>query len=265
MTTEKAATIAQIQEYYRTRAGSGQYATSPDFNLREVEIDYLARWMKDSQRVLDVGCGTGYTVLRHAGMFDSSFLGIDFVPEMVDEARRLAGAFQVKKNVEFHVGDVTRLDAPDGSFDVVVSERCLLNLPTKDDQWRAIREIARVLKPGGRYLMLEGTLQGLRRLNEVRSRFALDPVPEADPSYNWFSNKFDEDEMLPVALASFKTHVHTQRFGMYYLISRVIHPLLIAPASPKYDAPINAIAQQVCSQYPDFEGVGHVALFVFER
>jgi ubiquinone/menaquinone biosynthesis C-methylase UbiE len=263
--TDKTSAIGEIQEYYRVRAASGKYATSPDFNLREVEIDYLARWMKDGQRVLDVGCGTGYTVLRHAAMFDSAFSGIDFVPEMIEQARLLTAEFQTKRQVEVRVGDATRLDEPEGSFDVVVSERCLLNLPTRNDQWRAIGQIARVLRPGGLYLMLEGTLQGLRGLNDVRSRFGLDPIPEAESSYNWFSNKFDEDEMLAVALRSFKRVVHIQRFGMYYLISRVIHPLLVQPDQPKYDARINTIARQVCSQFPDFEGIGHVALFVFER
>lgn len=263
--TDKLTDIAEIQQYYRVRAASGKYATSPDFNLREVEIDYLARWMRDGQRVLDVGCGTGYTVLRHAAMFDAAFSGIDFVPEMVEHARLLAAEFETKKRVDFRVGDVTRLEESDGSFDVVVSERCLLNLPTRNDQWRAIGEIARVLRPGGLYLMLEGTLQGLQRLNDVRSRFGLDPIPDADPRYNWFSNKFDEDEMLPVALRSFRKLVQIQRFGMYYLISRVIHPLLARPDQPKYDAPINTIARLVCSQFPDFEGIGHVALFVFER
>jgi demethylmenaquinone methyltransferase/2-methoxy-6-polyprenyl-1,4-benzoquinol methylase len=153
--TDKTSASAEIQEYYRVRAASGKYATSPDFNLREVEIDYLARWMKDGQRVLDVGCGTGYTVLRHAAMFDSAFSGIDFVPEMIEQARLLAAEFQTKKNVEFRVGDATSLDEPEGSFDVVVSERCLLNLPTRNDQWRAIGEIARVLRPGGRFLSLD--------------------------------------------------------------------------------------------------------------
>jgi ubiquinone/menaquinone biosynthesis C-methylase UbiE len=263
--SDKTSAINEIQEYYRVRAASGKYATSPDFNLREVEIEYLAKWIKDGQRVLDVGCGTGYTVLRHATMFDAAFSGIDFVPEMIEHARLLATEFQTKKNVEFRVGDATSLVDPDGLYDVVVSERCLLNLPTRNDQWQAIREIARVLKPGGLYLMLEGTLQGLQRLNQIRSRFGLNPVPEADSTYNWFSNKFDENEMLPVALGSFKRLVHVQRFGMYYLISRVIHPLLTAPDQPKYDAPINTIARQVSSQFPEFEGIGHVALFVFER
>jgi len=256
---------AEIQEYYRVRAGSGRYATSPDFNLREVEIDYLSRWMKDGLRILDAGCGNGYSTLCFATQFESHFVGVDFVPEMIDQANVLSKDFQPKGKIDFRVGDVTKLEFPDASFDIVVSERCLLNLPTKNDQWQAIREVSRVVKPGGLYLMLEGTMQGLLRLNEVRSHFHLDPIPEADPKYNWFSNKFDEDEMIPIALHSFDKLDVIQRFGMYYFISRVINPLLVNPDQPKYDAPINMIARQICTQYPNFEDIGHVALFVFKR
>ena len=151
------------------------------------------------------------------------------------------------------------------TYDIVISQRCLLNLPSKDMQWQAMREISRILKPDGIYLMLEGTLQGLRNLNAFRHNFGLEPIPEADPKYNWFSNKFDEDEMIQVAKGSFKKLVYIQRFGMYYFLSRVIHPLLVAPGKPKYDAYINNIARQICSQVPDYEALGHVALFIFKR
>ena len=265
MTNDLNGKKAEIQEYYRVRADSGRYATSPDFNLREVEIDYLSRWIKDDLYILDAGCGNGYSTLCFASQFVAHFTGVDFVPEMIEQANVLSKDFQPKGKIDFRVGDVTRLEFSDASFDIVVSERCLLNLPTKNDQWQAIREVARVLKPGGLYLMLEGTMQGLQQLNEVRSRFHLDPIPEADPKYNWFSNKFDEDEMIPIALRSFDKLEIIQRFGMYYFISRVINPLLVKPDQPKYDAPINLIARQICAQYPNFEDIGHVALFVFKR
>jgi hypothetical protein len=113
--------------------------------------------------------------------------------------------------------------------------------------------------------MLEGTLQGLQKLNNVRSMFGLDPIPEAAEEYNWFSNKFDEKEMLRVADTIFQGLEDIQRFGMYYFISRVIHPLLVAPGQPKYDATINAVARRICTQIPNYEDLGHVALFVFRR
>jgi ubiquinone/menaquinone biosynthesis C-methylase UbiE len=255
----------EIQQYYRVRASTGRYATSPDFNLREIEIEYLSRWLRDGVRVLDVGCGNGYSTLCFGSRFCSSFTGIDFVTEMVGKAESFAQEFQLKGQVEFKVGDATALEFPDAAFDIVVSERCLLNLPTREMQWQAMRESARVLKHGGLYLMLEGTLQGLHRLNELRSKFNLEPIPVADPTYNWFSNKFDEEEMLRTAARMFEKLEHIQRFGMYYFISRVIHPLLVSPEQPKYDARINAVAREICSQIPNYENMGHVALFVFRR
>jgi ubiquinone/menaquinone biosynthesis C-methylase UbiE len=254
-----------IQDYYNERATTDRYATSPDFNLREIEIQHLSARLTNGLRVLDVGCGNGYSTLCHAARFDSDFVGVDFVPAMIDAAGEVAGQFDLKGTVTFDTGDVTDLQFGAAEFDVVISQRCLLNLPTPDDQWEAMGQIARVLKPGGLYLMLEGTLQGLRRLNDARQAFGLDPIPEAAEGYNWFSNKFDEPEMLQVAEGLFDRLETIDRFGMYYFISRVIHPLMVAPDQPKYDAHINAIARQICSRIPNYQDMGHVALFVFRR
>lgn len=256
---------SEIKQYYNNKAGYGKYATSPDFNLREVEVDYLSRWIHDGLKVLDVGCGNGYSTIRFAEKYHSHFTGIDFVPEMVNSANALKNEFNVLGEVEFAIGDVTSLIYEDDSFDVVVSERCLLNLPSRELQWKALDEIARVTKRGGLYLMLEGTLQGLKKMNEVRGYFNLPPIPEADPTYNWFSNKFDEPKMLEKALDRFSKLETVERFGMYFFISRVIHPLLVYPEAPKYEAHINEIAQQICKKIPNFEDMGHEALFIFKK
>ena len=255
----------EIQEYYRVRAGTDNYVTSPDFNLREVEIEYLSKHLKDGVKVLDVGCGNGYSTLCHAAQFDAEFIGVDFVPEMIDAAKEMVGRFDIKGKIDFQVGDVTDIQFEDETFDIVISERCLMNLTSKEQQWLAMREVARVLKPGGIYLMLEGTLQGLSKLNEVRTMFDLEPIPESASGYNWFSNKFDEPEMLQVADDIYSELVEIQRFGMYYFISRVLHPILVAPEQPKYNAHINTIARQICSAIPNFEDMGHLALFVLKR
>jgi len=255
----------EIRNYYKKRATTDPYATSPDYNLREIEIEYLSRSLKDNSTILDVGCGNGYSILSFASKYTSSFTGIDFVPEMIEQANTLKNTFLLKGSVEFKCGDVTKLEFDNDTFDIVISERCLLNLPTRDMQWQAIREIARVLKPDGVYLMLEGTVQGLERLNELRLMFNLDPIPDADPQYNWFSNKFDEDEMVITALQSFRYLERVQRFGMYYLLSRIVHPLLVAPEQPQYNAKINEIARLIADKIPDFKNIGHVALFVFRK
>jgi len=257
--------INEIKEYYKNKATLDPYTTSPDFNLREIEIEYLSRRLKDNTKILDVGCGNGYSTLSLASKYNSEFTGIDFVPDMINQANILKHKFILKGSVDFKIDDVTKLHFNDSQFDVVISERCLLNLPTKDLQWQAIEEIARVLKPKGYYLMLEGTIQGLEKLNAIRTMFNLTPILNTDPQYNWFSNKFDENEMIPFMSKYFQKLEFIQRFGMYYFISRVIHPLLVSPDQPEYNAKINEIAKIIASKIPDFEKIGHIALFIFKR
>ncbi len=255
----------EIRQFYRSRASTDPYATSPDFNLREIEINFISRHLLDKERVLDVGCGNGYSTLCFGTHTDAAFCAIDSVWEMIAAARALQAGFRLKGKVAFQLGDVTALNYRGSVFDTVISQRCLLNLPSKEHQWRALAEVARVLRPGGRYLMLEGTQQGLQKLNDVRARFDLPPIAEADRKTNWFSNKFDEDELLDNIHGLFSKVEKTERFGMYYLISRVIHPLLVAPEAPKYDARINAVAREVCLQIPDYDGLGHIALWIVRK
>lgn len=132
--------VGGIKNYYRERASTQKYATSPDFNLREVEIEAMAKWLRDDVSILDVGCGNGYSTLSHAARFKSSFVGVDFVPEMISSAALLQEKFALAGSVKFQVGDATELNFPDASFDIVTSQRCLLNLPSRESQWKAIGE-----------------------------------------------------------------------------------------------------------------------------
>lgn len=93
-------------------------------------------------RVLDVGCGSGYsTELLARHLAPSRLCAFDLMPEQVEMAmaRRVPGA-------EIRVADVTELPYDDGSFDVAFVFGILHHVP----EWRgALREIARVLAPGG--------------------------------------------------------------------------------------------------------------------
>lgn len=104
-------------------------------------------------RILDVGCGTGYfaRMLSATVGADGAVVGIDASPEMIDHAISLtrSGA-----NTSFDVASASALPFPDSSFDVVVSSLTMHHLAPAD-QLPAIQEMRRVLRPGGTLLIAE--------------------------------------------------------------------------------------------------------------
>jgi arsenite methyltransferase len=110
------------------------------------------------EKVLDIGCGAGVDTILAAMMVGptGSVTGIDMVPEMLARARqnlRLTGL----KNVEFKQNSGEELPTPDNSFDVVISNG-VFNLIL--DKRKAVAEVFRVLKPGGRLLLADQVLIG---------------------------------------------------------------------------------------------------------
>jgi arsenite methyltransferase len=104
--------------------------------------------LKPGETVVDLGCGGGLDVLLAAKKLGPTgkAIGIDMTPEMLALARNNAAKSGVS-NVEFHQATIDKLPLPDNSVDCVVSN-CVINLAS--DKPAVFREIARVLKPGGR-------------------------------------------------------------------------------------------------------------------
>lgn len=108
--------------------------------------------LQPGETVLDLGSGAGFDVFLAAQAVGPSGLaiGVDMTPEMLAKARRNAVAFTERTgldNTSFRLGEIEHIPVADASVDVAISN-CVLNLsPDKPQVWR---EIARVLKPGGR-------------------------------------------------------------------------------------------------------------------
>lgn len=107
----------------------------------------------DNANILDVGCGTGILSSRLAETAEGLRVrGVDINPRMIRVARQRGDIRGLR--VEYQVGTVARLPYPDEQFGIVSS--CLLfHLLESSERELGLREILRVLKPGGRYVCAE--------------------------------------------------------------------------------------------------------------
>jgi ubiquinone/menaquinone biosynthesis C-methylase UbiE len=98
--------------------------------------------------VLEIALGTGRNLPHYPG--EIRLTGIELSPAMVEVAHRRARELDIE--VDLREGDAQSLPFPDDAFDTVVSTLSLCTIP---DDRRAVSEAARVLRPGGRLLLLE--------------------------------------------------------------------------------------------------------------
>jgi len=218
--------------------GTSDKATAPDSFYREHEIACVMSELRGSNRVLDVGCGNGYSTLKYAAAFPGSrFIGIDRSAPMIEAAEQAAGRAKAR-NVEFLVEDVLDFVQHD-AFDTVISTRCMINLADWDEQSRAIRWLSKVLGSSGRLVLVENMREGLAELNRLRAAFDLPAIQERH--HNCYLPIGKVRQILADEFAG-------QRWrnigGLYYLISRVVYAALAKQAGeqPQYDHPINKIA-----------------------
>ncbi|MBV9495260.1 MAG: bifunctional demethylmenaquinone methyltransferase/2-methoxy-6-polyprenyl-1,4-benzoquinol methylase UbiE [Acidobacteria bacterium] len=138
----------RIREMFRSISGRYDRAnTVMSGGIHHLWRRRAVRWagVKAGDRVLDSATGTGDLAIafRRAG---AEVTGTDFVPEMIELAKRKAA------DIHFEVADVTRLPFADDSFDVASISFGIRNV---NDPRRGIGELARVVKPGGRVIILE--------------------------------------------------------------------------------------------------------------
>jgi len=127
--------------------------------VRDRLIEALA--LSGTERVLDAGCGLGLALIGCAKKLTTGkAVGIDLWAGQLsgnnpDTARANAVAEGVADRVEIETGDITRLPFSDAVFDAIISMTVIHNIPSQEARDQALREVVRVLKPGGRVVIFD--------------------------------------------------------------------------------------------------------------
>lgn len=258
-------TLEEIEAHWREQArrhGAAPAASWSDVWAIDLEVREIAERLADGDRVLDVGCANGFSTLRLAARRRVHVRGIDYVPEMIAQAReRLAGVErELAGSVEFAVGNVLRLDEPDSAYDKVVAVRVLINLRSWENQRLALTSLARLLRPGGLLLLSEATHQGLARLNALRAELGFEPLPV--PPFNEY---LDEARVIASAAPELELVELANFASSYFVGTRVLKPLLAKLGARLDVADPHTEWNRLCAQLPAWGDYGTQKLFVFRR
>jgi len=247
-----------VLEFWNKRASLAEVAGTPDLMAKQLEIEIISKHIKEGQKILEIGCGNGMTAIELALRFDIDLTGIDFSEKMISEARRLASENHLMGHVTFGVGDVCDLLNITDRYDLIFTERVLINLPDWLAQAKAIKDIIALLKPGGRYLMCENSRDGLDRINMYRESCGLSKI---DPP--WHNRYLLEKEVNCLEIDGARLTGVENYSSTYYFISRVVNAWLAAQEGiePQYNAKINQLGLLL----PPMGDFGQGKLWIWEK
>jgi ubiquinone/menaquinone biosynthesis C-methylase UbiE len=248
-----------VLEHWNQRAQlPSSTAGSDDVIAKEIEVNAISKYIKDGMVVAEFGCGNAATAIELLKRYNIELYCFDFSSVMIDQARKLVEAAGLQDKIHLSVCDVRDEPEINKKFDVVYTERMIINLPDWNIQEKAIRYLTSHLKENGYYLMCENSEQGLNNINKLRVSVGLPSI-----SSPWHNVYLYDDLVLSLVIKGIKL-VDVELFSAtYYFLSRVVNAWLAAQENqaPSYLAPINTLALQL----PPFSDCAQGKLWVLKK
>lgn len=232
----------KIRDFWNARSNLENHAGTDDLILKQLEVKAIISYIKDGLSILDIGCGNGITAIEIAHRFNVSIIGIDFSDKMINAALLDKLNKPLIGNVEFKTGDVCAIPVFNEAFDLIYTERTLINLPNWRMQRQAIVNIASLLKNNGLYIMCEHSQDGLDKMNICRKAVSLSPIVPP-----WHNRYLRDNELQTANFKSLKLEDINYFSSTYYFLSRIVNAWQASQEKqePKYEAPVNQLALQL--------------------
>lgn len=181
--------LEDIRQHWQSWAvsfGKDLRATTKGRTAKMIEIAAISRVvdmaraaLKRPLKILEVGCGNGFNCSWVAQAYaDSHVTGVDYIPAMIEAARQRQAEDQIDPaKLSYLVGNALELDNVAGPFDVVFTDRCLINLNNWDLQQQAFRRMATLLSSDGFLATIENSVEARERQSTLRSSVGLPDRP----------------------------------------------------------------------------------------
>lgn len=133
-------------------SGVGNYSeATKKVGLWAAERYVFQKYLRTTDHILDLGCGTGRTTYALYQQGYKDIIGIDLTPAMITAAQALSTHFQA--DLDFRVGNATALEFQAASFDAVIfSFNGIMSIPRAEQRRKALQEVWRVLRTGGHFI-----------------------------------------------------------------------------------------------------------------
>ncbi len=224
----------EVRAFWDDRAAKEERAGTRDLIAKEIEMRTLAEYVWDGMTVCDWGCGNGMTAEYLRVRFLIFLKGYDFSKKMVEAA--------LENSVNAEVADVRDEPELDSLYDLVFTERMLVNLENWEEQEKAILYLATLVEPGGTLLLMENSITGVRAINDLRATMGLDAVVPP-----WHNLYLHDRTMANLDVPGMRFVDLRHYSGGYYFLSRVVNAWLAKTQGdePEYESPVNQIALEL--------------------
>lgn len=177
-------------------------------------------------QILDVGCGNGITIELLSKSFPHiHFTGLEFCPELLDLClqRKLP-----QDKINFIQGDMRENKFfKTNSFDIILSQRSLINILGKQKQVMALQNIAAALTEHGHYLLSESFYESWANLNHARAEFQMEEMPIS--KHNLFLTESRLQTLTKSKMCEYHHDLGRFFLSTHFYLTRVVHPLLRRP------------------------------------